>query len=127
MKTSCTPFEQHEENTDWLSRLHFYRDEIAIFKSRLEEIARKNTGKEVLAQLDHFQNQMQVQLENIDHIRHAVQMNEHAIAEEVRLNPMIVEQRQMEYHEHEADLVLTFEKTFEAFRKELNRFLSKWM
>ena len=127
MKASTSPFEQHEENADWLNRLRFYRDEIAIFKSRLEEIAHKNTGKEVLTQLEHFQNQLQIQMENIDHIRHTVQMNEHEFSEEVRLNPMMIQQRKMEYHEREEDLVLTFEKTFDALRKELNRFLSKWM
>jgi hypothetical protein len=127
MKEKTYIFNQHEENTDWLKRIDFYRDELAIMKGRLEEIASKNSRNEVLVQIEHFQNQLLIQRDNMDLIEQAIHMNEKELLDEINLNPTAVDHRKVEYHEREEDLVLTFEKHFQELRGEFNRFLSKWM
>ncbi len=42
MSTKDSIYKQHEENTEWLNKLRFYKDEINILTGRLEEIAMKN-------------------------------------------------------------------------------------
>src|SRR5687767_1967627 len=79
--------ELHEEHVEWLTKLSFYKDGLKIMKGRLEEIAQKNTSKDVLAQVEHFQNQFIVQNQNIDQLKHAVNEHEAFVQREVTLNP----------------------------------------
>jgi hypothetical protein len=120
-------YKQHEENTEWISKLDFYKDEIAILKGRLEEITSKNNAPEVLAQVEHFQNQWIVQRNNIDEISHQVKANEASLLKEINSNPVAVDHRKTEYHAQEQDLVNSFEKNFNDLRQEFNTFSAKWM
>ena len=61
MKTGEKIYTQHADHTEWLSKMKFYTDEITILKNRLGEIASKNNQKDVLAQVEHFQNQLIIQ------------------------------------------------------------------
>lgn len=127
MKAKEAIYTQHEENTNWMKTLDFYKDEIKIFRSRLEEIAAKNNSTKVLTEVEHFQNQFIIQRDNIDNIAHAIKLNEESLLAEINRNPVAVDHRKLEYHEKEQDLVETFEKNFSGIREEFNRFTSKWM
>jgi hypothetical protein len=127
MNTKESIYTQHEENTNWMKTLDFYKDEIKILRNRLEEIATKNNSVEVLSKVEHFQNQFIIQRDNIDNIAHAVKLNEEELLKEINRNPVAVDHRKMTYHEKEQDLVETFEKNFNEIRGEFNRFTSKWM
>jgi len=61
MKTGEKLYTQHADHTEWLSKLKFYADEITLMKGRLGELASKNNQSDVLAQVEHFQNQLIVQ------------------------------------------------------------------
>lgn len=127
MDTKESIYAQHEENTNWMKKLDFYKDEINILRNRLKEIATKNNSPEVLSKVEHFQNQFIIQRDNIDNIAHAVKMNEEELLNEINRNPVAVDHRKMAYHEKEQDLVETFEKNFNEIRRDFNRFTSKWM
>lgn len=120
-------YKQHEENTEWMSKLNFYKDEIEILKGRLEEITSKNNAQEVLSQVEHFQNQWIIQRNNIDEISHQVKANEALLLEEINSNPVAVDHRKVEYHAQEQELVNSFEKNFNDLRQEFNTFSAKWM
>jgi hypothetical protein len=120
-------YKQHEENTEWMSKLNFYKDEIEILKGRLEEITSKNNAQEVLSQVEHFQNQWIIQRNNIDEISHQVKANEASLLEEINSNPVAVDHRKVEYHAQEQELVNSFEKNFNDLRQEFNTFSAKWM
>lgn len=120
-------YKQHEENTEWMSKLNFYKDEIEILKGRLEEITTKNNAQEVLSQVEHFQNQWIIQRNNIDEISHQVKANEASLLEEINSNPVAVDHRKVEYHAQEQELVDSFEKNFNDLRQEFNTFSAKWM
>jgi len=128
MKTKeNTIYNEHTENMDWLSRLFFYKDEIAIMQRRLEEIVQANNSKEVLAQVEHFQNQLIIQKNNIDMIKHDVKQNESSLVKNITNNPVAVDHRKVVSHEKEKEEIETFEKHFNELRKELQEFLSKWL
>ncbi len=127
MATNESIYKQHEENTEWLKKLDFYKDEITILKGRLEELAQKNNAQEVLAEVEHFQNQFIIQRNNIDEIAHKVRENEQSLLEEIKSNPVAVDHRKMEYHAAEQDLVNSFEKVFNEVREDFNKFSAKWM
>ena len=127
MATNESIYKQHEENTEWLKKLDFYKDEITILKGRLEELAQKNNAQEVLVEVEHFQNQFIIQRNNIDEIAHKVRENEQSLLEEIKSNPVAVDHRKMEYHAAEQDLVNSFEKVFNEVREDFNKFSAKWM
>lgn len=128
MKTQDnTIYNQHQENSEWMNKLFFYKDEIAIMQKRIEEVAKANTTKEVSAQIEHFQNQLIIQANNIDMIKHDVKQNEAVLEKNINANPVAVDHRKTADHTKERDAVESFEKNFNELRKELNTFLSKWL
>jgi hypothetical protein len=127
MKTGEKIYTQHADHTEWLSKLKFYTDEISIMKGRLGELASKNSHQDVLAQVEHFQNQFIVQKNNIDEISHTIKLDESAIEKEVNKNIVAVDHREMPSHSKEKEAVDAFEKNFNELRAEFKTFAAKWM
>ncbi len=127
MKEQEKIYDLHSELIEWSNKLKFYKDEIGIMKGRLEEVASKNTDKDLLKQVEHFQNQFIVQRNNVDEISHEVKMNEEKLIGEIKSNPVAVDRRKLADHSKERDLVNGFEKNFNAIRTEFKEFASKWM
>lgn len=127
MSANETIYKQHEENTEWSSKLDFYKDEITILTGRLEEIAGKNSTSEVLAEVEKYQNQLLLQRNSVDEISHLINVNEDALREEVNSNPVAVDHRTVEYHAKEQEMIVAFEKNFADLRADFIRFSAKWM
>ncbi|MDP1803311.1 MAG: hypothetical protein Q8L81_18255 [Bacteroidota bacterium] len=120
-------YTQHEENKEWLSNLLFYKDEIKVFGNRLSEIASKNTSKEILAQVEHFQNQLIIQKDHIDRINHEINLSNDAINAEINKNGTATDHRSIKDHDVVRDSMKSFESIFVSLKIDLNIFLSKWM
>lgn len=127
MNTGEKIYTQHADHTEWLSKLKFYTDEISIIKGRLEEIATKNSHQDVLAQIEHFQNQLIVQKNNIDELAHTIKVDENSLEKEVNKNLVAVDHREMPSHSGEKDAIDAFEKNFNELRAEFKTFAAKWM
>ncbi len=123
MKTSI--YSQHSEHTEWLNKMEFYKDEIAIMQKRLDEIAAKNTASDVMKDLEHFQNQFLIQSNNISSIKHHIKREEKEIEANITSNPVAADHRKVEDHSEERTMVTDFESNFEKLRKEYNTFLGK--
>jgi hypothetical protein len=127
MKTEEKIYDQHAEHTDWLSKMKFYTDEIKILKNRLGEIADKNNRKDVLANVEHFQNQLIIQKNTIDEISHIINLEEYAIQKEIIKNPVAIDHREMKSNKEVKNNVDTFEKNFNELRADFKTFAAKWM
>ncbi len=125
MKTNIMT--QHEEHTKWLSEMAFYKDEIKVMQKRIDEIAAKNTAKEIAVNIEHFQNQLLIQDSNISKIQHHINHDENSIQNSIKANPIASDHRTTEDHAEERQMVESFEKHFKELKTELNIFLSKWM
>lgn len=117
----------HVEHNAWLMKLDFYTDEVIIMTHRLEEIVSKNTAKDILAQVEHFQNQFILQKENIDEIRHAIKDHENYLENRINENPTASDRRSVNDHPAMRDRVNSFEKIFNDLRHEFLVFLAKVM
>jgi hypothetical protein len=117
----------HSENKEWIGKLDFYKDEIIIMRNRLEEIASKNTSKEILAQVEHYQNQLIVQKENIDEMRHVIKDHENYLENRVVESVTASDQRHVHDHPKMRENINGFEKVFNELRHDFNGFLSKAM
>ncbi|MES2285496.1 MAG: hypothetical protein V4547_07395 [Bacteroidota bacterium] len=127
METTKTLYQLHEDHKTWLNKLAFYKDEIQIMQNRISEIAKKNTSKEVLSFVEHFQNQLIVQKEQIDTLKHEINSHERSIEEKVNKKAVANESKKFLDHSTQRNSVESFENNFNALRKELIHFLSKWM
>ena len=93
----------------------------------MEEVVSKNTGHSVLAEAEKFQNQFIVQNDNIDHIRHFINVEENKIEKIVNANPVAVDHRKIEHSEVQKDLIDNFEKNFKQLRIDFNAYIAKWI
>jgi hypothetical protein len=120
-------YTQHEENKEWANSLSFYKDDLKILTGRLEEVASKNTSKEVLALVEHFQNQLLIQKGQIDILNHSINIQNDTINTEIKKNSVAVDHRTMEDHSVLRENMKSFEMIFKSLRIELMDFLGKWM
>jgi hypothetical protein len=70
----------HFEHKQWQSELAFWEDELKSFTNRLEELVNKWTKKEVLTQLEHFQNEFILQDGIIDRLKEEIEKHESRMA-----------------------------------------------
>jgi hypothetical protein len=66
----------HLEHRQWIAELNFYKEEIRIFESYLENVVNRNTAIEARAQVEHFQNQFIREKEVIDELKHKLNISE---------------------------------------------------
>ncbi len=117
----------HFEHQLWSSKLSFYSDEVKIYENRLGEIAGKYTSEEVLAQVEHFQNQFIRQKEVIDELNHGVNKHEEALTQYVLENPTAVDHVKFRDHGALRNEMTSFDKLYGELKEEFQRFSSKWM
>jgi HAMP domain-containing protein len=120
-------YDLHHEYKEWLNTLSFYEDDILIMRKRVEEIAAKYTDKEVMAMVEHFQNQLILQQEQLEILRKKVKQGENKLEENIENNPTAVDHRKVDDNGAARDEMQTFEKLFNELRRELIRFLARWM
>jgi hypothetical protein len=125
MKTNI--YTQHEEHTDWLNKLSFYKDELKMMQEKIEEISSKNTGSDIRKSIEHFQNQLIIQNKNSEDIREHIQLDEKKIEENIKQNPVASDHRKTEDHAKEREMVESFEINFNQLRQEFKAFLADKM
>jgi len=126
MKTALI-IDQHLEHREWLNTIAFYRDEIKIMQHRIEDVASKNTGIDILKKVEHFQNQLIIQSSTLDELTHDIRKHELEIAALAEANPVASDHRRAPVHPEHAEAMLSFEKMFNELRHENIRFLAKVM
>ena len=81
----------HFDHMEWLNALRFYKEDIGILEHRLEDIVRRNTKNEVMAELEHFQNQFIREREVIDELRHDIKQHENLLEKESKDHPIAID------------------------------------
>src|SRR5688572_23707422 len=66
---------------DWKRELNFFKDEIPLFKKRLEEIVNRNTDKSILAEVEHFENKFRIMQLHLDELLHDVKLKISSISD----------------------------------------------
>lgn len=116
------------EHNRWLRGLNFYKTEIGFLKTILTEIASKNTGSDVMKEVEHFENQFKVQTDNIDRLAHDIHVNIDTIGREAQnasagyIDGALLTRHQQLGEQYDAiERVAT--ETIQSFR----RFAEQWM
>ena len=122
MKTKL--FDQHSEHSEWMKNLEFYSVEMKIMQKRLEEVAKASPSKETLQQIEHFQNQIFIQVGHAAELSHQIKAEEKVLQEKIGENVAASDKLSAKDHAEEREKVLAFEKIVNDLRKEFNSFLS---
>ena len=117
----------HGDHRIWLSALVFYKQEVALLEDRIAEIAKRNTATEVLAEMEHFQNQYIRQAEVIDTLRNKINHHVDDLAREYKERPVAVDHRLFTDHTGMREEMDTFESIYGELKRELMRWLAKRM
>lgn len=113
----------HFEHKLWESELAFWTDELKSFKNRLSELVTRWTDKEVLAQLEHFQNQFMIHGNVIEEIQETINKHEMNISQhnESMNVPMV------QTHTDIREKMETQRQIYADLKKDFFQFLSKYM
>ncbi len=74
------------ECNQWRETLRSFREEFNQHKAELTEAAQKTLSKDQLTDLEHFQNQLHIQLINIHDLKQSVKTHEKRVSFEVSVN-----------------------------------------
>jgi hypothetical protein len=114
-------------HSEWKSVLGFYRDELICFRMRLEEVASKNTSKEIMQMTKHFQNQFLIQSESIDILLHDINGHLHLLTMDVQQHAGHINKEQTIVRDLLQSRFKSEQEIFRQLKAEFMRFLSKLM
>ena len=117
----------HGEHKEWISKLSFYNDDLVVLRKWLDDVVKRNNSEEFLIGLEHFQNQIIIQQDQIDQLRHEINEHEAVLEKSISYNPVASDHRKMNDHPEHREKIARFEELFRTLRKEQMIFLAKWM
>jgi hypothetical protein len=113
-----------QECNQWIEQLHFYRDELNQFNQQLQNTATRPLSKEDLTELEHFQNQFQIQLINVHDVKLEAKQLNRKVQYQLSTSNMDVSEETYLNYEKVADDYETLEHTIAELRNEFNRFVT---
>lgn len=118
----------NNSHNDWLRTLDFYKTDLSILKSRLTEIAGKNTATEVGKKVEHFESQFKIHRDAIDRLSHDIHMNVASTSEELqKTKSPYIDGTLLETHNTLNKKYAVEEKMINALRHDFNVFSAEWM
>ncbi len=64
------------ECSSWKESLRNSRSELSTLRNKLQEVVSRPISKTALPQVEHYDNQFDIQLTNINHLKHAIKEHE---------------------------------------------------
>lgn len=65
------------ECNNWRSQMRHYREEFTQLKNQLRQIVSRVTRKELLQDVEHYENQFHIQLINIHDLKHSIKVHDY--------------------------------------------------
>jgi len=117
----------HFEHEIWRRELFFWEDELIIFNNRLSELVTRWTKKEVLKELEHFQNEFILHGGVIEDLLEDIEVHETRLAgqdlESLDAIDTIMVKRHMEFRKK----MEVQEEIYAKLKKGFFRFLTKYL
>lgn len=117
----------HFEHRQWIEELSFWQDELKSFNKRLDELIKRWSNKNVLAQLEHFQNQFILHGKFIDNIEDVINGHETNMADHDEKGQAVINRELAKNHMEIRERMEDQRKIYADLKKEFYKFLSKYM
>jgi hypothetical protein len=111
-----------QECNAWRETLRSYRDDFGQLKNRLQDLAGRQTHREVLLEIEHLDNQFHIQLINIHDLKKAIKNHQHRITAEMAATKGQVNDETATDHENLYDDYLRLENTLQQIKEEFKDF-----
>lgn len=115
----------HHQSAEWMREVTFYKEELNILKTRLEDVVARNTDTEVLAQVEHFENKFKVLSNNLDGLKHDINLAHEDVLKTIKEKPNHTHEKSEENNDGLAARVSDLTTDVNNTRHELTKFLSK--
>ncbi|GER58111.1 hypothetical protein ULMA_02190 [Patiriisocius marinus] len=117
----------HFEHEQWKGELAFWKDELKFFNSKLSELVSRWTNKDVLAQLEHYQNEFILHGGVIQDLQETIDKHETRIAGQSKTGEDALDIHLTKEHVAFRNKIETQRHIYSELKKEFFRFLEKYM
>jgi signal transduction protein with GAF and PtsI domain len=126
MESTVSVDQFQEELQSWKHELSSFKQEIRLFESQLEHLSSKRLPRDLLAQVEHFQNCFICQKEVIDRLRHDLPDSRHKLEHIIR-NMNAPEKLVTLSHGHLRERMYDFRRIYREVSEDFLGFASEWM
>jgi hypothetical protein len=117
----------HFEHVQWRRELFFWEDELKSFKNRLSELVMRYTAKDVLAKLEHYQNEFILHGGVIDDLLEDIEAHEIRIAAQTKAGQDVLDTVLVKKHLEFRNRMETQRRIYGELKKDFYRFLTDYM
>lgn len=117
----------HFEHEQWKGELAFWKGELMFFNNKLSELVTRWTDKDVLAQLEHYQNEFILHGGVIEDLQEIIEKHEERIAGQTKTGEDALDIQSTKEHLEFRDKIETQRHIYADLKKEFFRFLEKYM
>lgn len=128
MESTISIEQFREELQSWKHELSSVKEEIGYFEQNLGKMAMAKLPKELLAEVEHFQNQFICQKEVIDRLRHDLPDSRHKVENIFQSPRALTEDDSWESGKDALEgRMNTFRKIYIELKQDFHRFEAEWM
>ncbi len=117
----------HFEHETWSRELDFWQDELESFQNRLNELVMRFTDKDMYANIEKFQNQLNIHEGVMNSIRNQIQMHESNIADHYKKDEDSMNREMVKKHLEIRDRMENQRDIICDMKKNLFSFLTKYL
>jgi hypothetical protein len=127
MESTVSIDQFQEELQSWKHELSSIKQEIRHFEHHLESMSSKNLPKDLLAQVEHFQNSFICQKEVIDKLRHDLPDSRHKVENIFNNRHDRSGENGLRAHDLLRDRMDMFRRIYDEVKEHFTRFETDWM
>jgi DNA anti-recombination protein RmuC len=113
------------ECNTWRQTMRNYRDEFTQLQQQLRKVAAPVSQKELLQDVEHYENQFHIQLINIHDIKHSIKAHQHQASQEMTRNNGQVNDNTWVKHEQLNDDYHRLDHMLQELKSDFNQFLQR--
>lgn len=111
-----------KECNAWRETLRSFKDEFSRYKHRLQDLAGRQTQRDVLLEVEHLDNQFHIQLINIHDLKQSIKIHQRQIDAGMAANNGTISDEILAHHENLFDDYQQLENTLQELRQEFSHF-----
>jgi seryl-tRNA synthetase len=114
----------HFEHTLWRNELSFFQDEVNIYEKYLEKLVNAGEDREVLVDLEQYQNQFIRQKEVLDQLQHDIKVHDQELGKMLQREEDPTE-ADLIRHNKVGDQMETFRKIYGELKSKFLEFMAE--
>lgn len=114
-----------KECNAWRETLRSYRDVLGTMKHQLEDVAARQTHQDILLEVEHLDNQFEIQLINIHDLKQHIKLHSRKIGQEQIMNGSQMPNETLSEHNDLHSEYRRLENTLQELRQEFGEFLQQ--